>query len=68
LTPAGFRDAAFGLGSTYRSSQTFGSLISPGKYTPTTVGRALFFDTACDNPITKTKGCFRYSGGDVQFN
>jgi hypothetical protein len=68
LTAAAFRDAAFGLGSTYRSSQTFGSLISPGKYTPTTVGRALFFDTACDNPITKTKGCFRYRGGDVQFN
>ena len=68
LTAGAFRDAAFGLGSTFRSSQTFGSLMNPGKYSATTVGRALYFDTACDNPITKTKGCFRYRGGDVQFN
>ena len=68
LTAGAFRDAAFGLGSTFRSSQTFGSLMSPGKYSATNVGRALYFDKTCDNPITKTKGCFRYQGGDVPFS
>ena len=66
LTPTAFRDAAFSLGTTYRSSQTFGSLMSQGKYSATNTGRAIFFDSTCvPVPASETKGCFRYTGGDI---
>lgn len=68
LTAGAFRDAAFSLGAGFRSAQTFGSLMNPGKYSATNIGRVLFYDTTCDNPITKAKGCFRYRGGDVPYS
>ncbi len=68
LTAGAFRDSAFSLGTSYRSSQTFGSAMVPGKYSATNISRVLFYDTTCDNVITKAKGCFRYRGGDVPFS
>ncbi|HCK78864.1 MAG TPA: hypothetical protein DHW34_02480 [Actinobacteria bacterium] len=66
LTAAKFRDAAWSLQTTdYRSSLAFNGSFSTGRYAYDSTVRVLGWDNNCDNPTTKSKGCFVYQGGDL---
>jgi hypothetical protein len=54
LTPAGFRDAAEGLGDAYNSAYTFATHFAPGRHDGPSKVRLLGFNDACN--------CFKYTG------
>lgn len=54
LTDAGLRSAAEGLGTSYVSPFTFGTMLGPGRYDGASTVRTFQFDVECR--------CFRYVG------
>jgi hypothetical protein len=66
ITAESFRDAVWGLGTSWRSALAYGSGWTSGSYTGAAVGRGMYWDDACQLP-EREQGCFRYGTGDVPF-
>jgi len=65
VTPNGFRDAVWGLGTTWIAATTYGSSWQPNQYAGATVVRGTLWDDNCTLTGRTAKGCFRWGTGDI---